>query len=121
MSLEERNNKTHLCDSCTMDYPSCCGKNFIYGNGKGSDNIIACAGYEVPKQLVNAEEQKESVTQYWFDNYVEKNHCSLCGNSGKIDTTGVATYAGLIVGRVNFCICPNGMTHRRASSEINKL
>ena len=38
-------NKVHLCDSCTKDFPTCDGSKWIYGNGKGNDNVIACAGY----------------------------------------------------------------------------
>jgi hypothetical protein len=55
------------------------------------------------------------VTEYWFTNYTYKGLCSLCGNSGVIDTTGIVfTNAGLMVGRQNFCICPNGQELRSA-------
>lgn len=40
-------------------------------------------------------------------------HCTLCGNSGVIDSRGVATAAGVVVGRLNFCICPNGQALRQ--------
>lgn len=52
------------------------------------------------------------VTKYWLKHYVNQGHCSLCGNSGFIDTTGVTTAAGRSVGRKNYCICPNGQCIR---------
>lgn len=51
---------------------------------------------------------------YWLEFYMHKGHCSLCGNTGIIDTTGKCfTPAGLEVGRKNFCICPNGQAIRK--------
>ena len=47
------------------------------------------------------------VTNYWLAFYVHNGHCSLCGNTGVIDTRGVETTAGVPVGRRNWCICPN--------------
>jgi hypothetical protein len=55
------------------------------------------------------------VANYWLDFYCA-DHCTLCGNSGFIDTTGICTPAGLHVGRVNFCICPNGQLYRAGSA-----
>ena len=52
------------------------------------------------------------VTRYWLDYYVDQ-HCTLCGNSGRIDTRGVMTAAGIEVGRLNLCICPNGQAMRQ--------
>lgn len=51
------------------------------------------------------------VTNYWLDYYV-KDHCTLCGNRGWIDSRGVTTPAGVSVGRMNYCICPNGQSLR---------
>ena len=56
--------------------------------------------------------KKKAVTDYWLKFYV-KDHCTLCGNSGIIDSRGVKTAAGMEVGRLNFCICPNGQAMRR--------
>lgn len=56
-----------------------------------------------------------AVTDYWYEHYVNENVelCSLCGNTGKIDTRGTAiSAAGTDAGRVNFCICPNGQKMR---------
>lgn len=54
---------------------------------------------------------KKAITDYWFAHYCS-DHCTLCGNSGVIDTTGVRTPAGVLVGRRNWCICPNGQVGR---------
>jgi len=55
------------------------------------------------------------VTEYWKTYYADS-HCTLCGNSGRIDTRGIMTPAGKIVGRVNYCICPNGQAIRAADA-----
>jgi hypothetical protein len=52
------------------------------------------------------------ITNYWHDYYCT-DHCTLCGNTGIIDTRGTKTNAGLLVGRVNYCICPNGQIMRK--------
>ena len=57
------------------------------------------------------EARLDIITDYWYAFFAGE-HCTLCGNSGKIDTRGVKTAAGLEVGRVNFCICPNGQCLR---------
>ena len=51
-------------------------------------------------------------TEYWRKFYSNGGHCTLCGNIGTIDTRELKTPAGLIVGRINFCICPNGQSLR---------
>lgn len=58
--------------------------------------------------------KNEAVTRYWHEFYVVNHLCSLCGNSGIIDTTNTAlTPNGNNVGRKNFCICPNGQVIRK--------
>ena len=57
------------------------------------------------------------VTNYWLDYYCT-DHCTLCGNRGWIDTRGVRTAAGLDVGRVNYCICPNGQALRAGAAKL---
>lgn len=47
------------------------------------------------------------LSNLWLEEYADA-HCTLCGNSGAIDTRGVTTAAGKEVGRLNYCICPNG-------------
>jgi hypothetical protein len=57
------------------------------------------------------EEAKQQITEYWLKFYA-KDHCTLCGNHGWIDSRGVSTPAEFQVGRVNWCICPNGQSLR---------
>jgi len=55
------------------------------------------------------------VTNYWLAFY-QNGHCTLCGNSGVIDTRDTAiTGAKWNVGRLNWCICPNGQVLRNNS------
>lgn len=51
------------------------------------------------------------VTDYWMKFYCAR-HCTVCGNTGIIDTTGAKTPAGVSVGRKNWCFCPNGQAMR---------
>jgi hypothetical protein len=67
---------------------------------------------EEPKP-VGAKVEPSAITDYWYKYYFD-HHCTLCGNSGRIDTRGVRTAAGIPVGRVNYCICPNGQALRPA-------
>jgi hypothetical protein len=53
-----------------------------------------------------------AITRYWLANY-SKEHCTLCGNWGVIDTREVMTPAGFRCGRLNWCICPNGQAIRK--------
>jgi len=58
------------------------------------------------------------VTDYWLA-YYATDHCTLCGNSGVIDTTNARTGTGLHVGRKNWCICPNGQAMRAAGHSLD--
>ena len=60
----------------------------------------------------------KNITNYWLDNYAA-DHCTLCGNRGIIDTRGVTTPAGLEVGRLNYCICPNGQVLRKQKADMD--
>lgn len=60
---------------------------------------------------------RDTVTVYWLKYYCT-DHCTLCGNRGWIDTTGTRTAAGVLVGRVNYCICPNGQALRAHGAEL---
>lgn len=56
------------------------------------------------------------ITDYWVSNYLNKHLCSLCGNSGIIDTRRTAiSPVGINSGRLNYCICPNGQCMRNSS------
>lgn len=64
-------------------------------------------------------EVTSALEEYWLKHYLSKEGmCSLCGQWGKIDSTGVETPAGVIVGRVNYCICPNGTKMRELKAAI---
>ena len=64
----------------------------------------------------------EAVTKYWLDHYVRKGMCSLCGQSGILDTRGSAvTATGLHCGDIHFCICPNGQTWRETGKTAAEI
>jgi len=52
---------------------------------------------------------------YWLEHYCNE-VCTICGNSGVIDTTAVLSPTGEKVGRLNWCICPNGVALRRLAN-----
>ena len=54
---------------------------------------------------------QQVLRDYWLK-YVAGLHCTICGNCGIIDSRGVTTAAWVEVGRLNWCICPNGQTMR---------
>jgi len=56
----------------------------------------------------------------WWE-FVNRDHCGLCGNSGWIDTRGVRTAAGYEVGVRRPCICPNGRAIKRKLRPIQEL
>lgn len=41
--------KAILCDRCIHCYPNCSGKDLLFGDGLGNDNIIACESFECEK------------------------------------------------------------------------
>jgi hypothetical protein len=61
-----------------------------------------------------------SIDDYFFKHYFV-DHCTLCGNWGVIDTTGTKTPAGVPVGRLNFCICPNGRALREGGADAERV
>ena len=68
---------------------------------------------------VPPDHEDEWVVEYWLENYVTS-HCTLCGNRGVIDSRGVKTPAGVPVGRLNYCICPNGQGLRENEVDMKK-
>ena len=60
----------------------------------------------------------QRVTEYWHRYYVSQDGCghtcSLCANTGVIDTRGLKFRKKEVVGRLNFCICPNGQALRKS-------
>ncbi len=63
--------------------------------------------------------RNKKLDDYWLANYVSD--CTLCGNTGVIDTRGTTTPAGLEVGRLNYCICPNGRGYRVRSIPLESI
>jgi hypothetical protein len=59
------------------------------------------------------------VTNYW-SKYYATIHCTICGNQGIIDSRDVRTPAGELVGRLNYCICPNGQVMRKRNAKLQK-
>ena len=62
----EPDNQVHLCDSCHYGYPVCPAMNneVIFGNGKGHDNICACAKYIPSTESVR--KAKVMKHKYWL-------------------------------------------------------
>lgn len=54
----------------------------------------------------------EAVARYWQEHYTQQGLCSLCGNSGVLDTRGAKSAIGVRCGALHFCICPNGQRFR---------
>ena len=56
------------------------------------------------------------LTNYWLDHYVGASGlCSLCANTGIIDTRGMRSPDGVECGARNYCICPNGQAMRASN------
>lgn len=59
-----------------------------------------------------------SKTAFFAEFVIPHGHCSLCGNSGIVDTRGVETAAGVPVGGRFFCLCPNGRAMKGAFAGV---
>ena len=59
----------------------------------------------------------DALVEYWHAHYASE-HCTLCGNWGIIDTRLATTPAGYPVGRLNYCICPNGLAMRERKAPL---
>jgi len=71
------------------------------------------------------ERLKDKVIQDYFYQHYDNTDvtpyglCSLCGNMGVIDTRGRAiSGAGIDAGRLNYCICPNGVEMRKQKAKL---
>lgn len=55
------------------------------------------------------------VVDYWINHYIGDGGCVLCGSHGVIDTRMTAKSArrGVLIGRLDYCLCPNGQTLRK--------
>jgi hypothetical protein len=70
----------------------------------------------------------KEITDYWQKYFLTEEDagfgpysmCSLCANQGIIDTRETAiSPRGNYLGRLNFCICPNGQVLRKQHSKTN--
>ena len=60
------------------------------------------------------------ITLYWLTHYLNEavGLCGLCGNTGLIDTRGIAiSPAGVHAGGLHFCLCPNGQIRRAVAAQ----
>jgi hypothetical protein len=62
-----------------------------------------------------AERVMSAVVRAYWRRYYDDGRCTLCGNRGVLDSRAVCTPAGVPVGRLNWCVCPNGQGQRRAT------
>lgn len=79
----EPNNQVHLCNSCKYDYPECPAEmsDIIFGNGKGHDNVCACAKFEIkPERTTRVECIAEVYKDEIVDHYLS-GICGICGES----------------------------------------
>lgn len=55
------------------------------------------------------------VSDFWIKHYLHPIYgcCVVCGNSGVLDSRGAKTAAGVEVGTVTYCFCPNGQALRK--------
>jgi len=60
------------------------------------------------------------IDRYWLKHYVSSpplGLCTLCGNTGVIDTRNVRSPAGVFPGKHSeYCICPNGRCMRKGAA-----
>lgn len=56
----------------------------------------------------------------WAEFITPDSLCSLCGNTGIIDTRGVRSQAGVDAGRLNYCVCPNGRELKRKAVALDE-
>jgi hypothetical protein len=65
---------------------------------------------------------QKAIVNYWLEYYVNEGLCSLCGNRGVVDTQKTAkSDAGILSGRLNYCLCPNGQIARNAKMDLAEL
>ena len=55
-----------------------------------------------------------SISSLWME-FLNDGHCGMCGNTGIINTIGIATPAGYSCGVKAYCICPNGRCLKKQS------
>lgn len=79
----EPDNQVHLCGFCKYGYPECPAEmsDIIFGNGKGHDNVCACAKFEIkPERTAKVECIAEVYRGEIVDHYLS-GVCEICGES----------------------------------------
>lgn len=63
--------------------------------------------------------EKTFLKNYWIEHYIDKETglCSLCGNTGIVNTQPKSPLGRLLKEQTNFCVCPNGV-EMRGTEEI---
>jgi len=70
----------------------------------------------IPLEAVEMIVARYALTMYVYADGL----CTLCGNRGVMDTRRVRTPAGVEVGRLNYCLCPNGMALRQRGVDLDR-
>lgn len=60
----------------------------------------------------------DAMSAYWRLHFVTNGTCTICGGRGWFDTTGTCSGTGVPVGRLHYCICPNGQQLRASGFPI---
>jgi hypothetical protein len=76
-----------------------------------------------PEKDAVLDEIRNAVNVYWLAYFVGRDgQCSLCGNSGVVNTRDRAMNAsGVDQGRIQFCFCPNGQEIRAITDSSNEV
>lgn len=74
----------------------------------------------MPSDIDNDPDFAHKLTTYWLTHFLAAPYCTLCGNSGIIDTSESAKDPhGNPVGVRTYCICPNGLVLRKHKGKID--
>lgn len=60
---------------------------------------------------------KKLLSEIWKEEYQTLGFCIICDNSGIIDTRD-KVFAGYSIGRISFCICPNGRIMKKKGHKL---
>jgi hypothetical protein len=65
--------------------------------------------------------KSRAVVNYWHKHYSGCGFCELCGNCGVIDARSAKLAGGDPVGRLHWCICPNGQSRRKSNAGMRPV
>ena len=107
------------CD-CAVELLGLEGDEDVYENGLNDEQSERWEAMLKEKGLVpyQSPHQPGVADNVWIEFVHPDGHCSLCGNSGYINTLGkLRTAAGWRVGAKSYCICPNGRAMKRGEGK----